>query len=1049
MSNPSPRIVKATRSISNPGPAPPLPARPHTIFADEDTLSPPPLPSRPKQLSTEIDSVIELYSNLNNSQSSMNSYHHLSKKSNDSKFTIEAGQDLPEELPSNRISILDRPDKIHLRPFLQKRTSISRLTMLGMDSQIRRIEIVDQTGLLSDIVGRFKRTSQEVMTGTQILDYLEMAACIPLKERFLSLLMCDAMEKYGIFSHTGEDELHVKDGDEEIYVVNINRLQSPSFSPKSVLTYLTRCYFPTCTADRPCSSLSCPSKKLFYSRKMENYKVMNDTSDPEHPAINHPRILNGFDSTLSSDSETLASIRPSTDSRSDKKIKEPELWIESVPPEVSEAVSDDEKKRQELIFETIKTEEDFVKDMSLIEKIFVVNMRQSDVYDRNRVDAVLSTLFSNYEEILAVNRELLEGLKECQAREYVIGSIGEVFLGWALNLDSYVHYGSRLAYAQDFIKKEIEYNPNFAQYLRDCERHPEARRLSIQSFVGRATTRLGRYPLLLQGILKKTKEGSPDLVLIPQVLEFIKTKLEEVNRMAGEAEERLKINFINSHLFFKPEDITLDIDLENKSRHLVKEGILKRAYSHGSQTIAVFLFDNVLILAKEKKKVVVEYRAVCPAIPVYAMDIVDEVSSKSFRIADSLLLTQKAPVEASTLNNNTDTNSFGFSVTHHGRKSMTHYLLATSSKERSQWVEALQSVYEASPQALTAIVQIKDFYQTQTSQNHITATTQCKVNGENYYLMGCENGVHLMTGSGALKRIIKSTSRVVQLEALAEYHLLVVLYADKYLMAYHLDVIHDDSGRLTGNPTKISENVNFFRIGHSSEKHLLISAKYHSQKSNFKTMQLVHFASEGKASQRNKLLWQSRRSTGLRVVKKFYVGTIGNGISFLKTKLVIACGPGFEIVDLEALYLNRGIPDRTSSVISENPRFVALFENCTPIAMYRINPSEFLLCYREFGFYVDNNGRPSRGSESALEWDGVPSDFVYAHPHVICFCPNLIEVRQVGNGSLDQIILTTNAQFTNPSEGLRNELHVSDQLTTSGQRFFKLVLGPQLEISYS
>lgn len=86
-------------------------------------------------------------------------------------------------------------------------------------------------------------------------------------------------------------------------------------------------------------------------------------------------------------------------------------------------------------------------------------------------------------------------------------------------------------------------------------------------------------------------------------------------------------------------------------------------------------------------------------------------------------------------------------------------------------------------------------------------------------------------------------------------------------MAYHLDVLYDETGRLTGNPTKISENVNFFRIGHCSDKHLLISAKYHSQKSNFKTMQLVHLASEGKASQKNKLLWQSRHGTGLRVVK--------------------------------------------------------------------------------------------------------------------------------------------------------------------------------------
>lgn len=775
--------------------------------------------------------------------------------------------------------------------------------------------------------------------------------------------------------------------------------------------------------------------------------MINNAPDSVH-ASNHSRVPNSFDSCSTTGSETLNSVGQVTDSSSDRTATEAELWIQAVPTEISSTVSEDEKKRQELIHETIKTEADFVQDMSLIDKIFVQNMRHGDVYDRNRVDAVLSTLFSNYREILAINRELLDGLKECQRRDYVVGSIGEVFLGWALNLDSYVHYGSRLAYAQDFIKKEMEFNPNFAQYLKDCERHPEARRLSIQSFVGRATTRLGRYPLLLEGILKKTEKGNPDLALIPQVLDLIRTKLEEVNRLAGEAEERLKINYISSHLFFKPEDITFDIDLENKERRLIKEGILKRATSHGTQTIAIFLFDNVLILAKEKKKVVVEYRAVCPAIPVYAMNIVDEVSSKSFRLAEALLHTQKIPSDITTLTNSTESNSFGFSITHHGRKNVTQFLMATSFKERSQWVEALHSVNEASPQVLSKVVQVQDLYQSHASQNHIAGTTHCRINGESHYLMGCENGVFVMTRSGALKRIIKSTSRVVQLEALTKYHLLVVLYADKYLMAYHLDVLVDDTGRLASSPTKISENVNFFRIGHCSNKHLLISAKYHSQKSNFKTMQLVNFAEESKASQKNKLLWQSRHATGLRIVKKFYVGTIGNGISFLKTKLVIACGPGFEIVDLEALYLNRGIPDRSNPIISDNPRFVALFESCTPIAMYRINPNEFLLCYKEFGFYVDNNGRPSRASDSALEWDGVPSDFVYVHPHVICFGPNMIEIRQVETGVLKQILLTTNVQFTNPSETTPEELHcVSDQSGPIGQRFFKLVLGPKIDDS--
>ncbi|KAI0237005.1 RHO1 GDP-GTP exchange protein 2 [Massospora cicadina] len=1020
-----------------PHPAPSFPPR-----CPEDP--PHPTPSFPPRCRNEIDSVIELYSNLNTSQSSLSSYLHLSKNSNDSRLGIEPGPEDSAAVAPNRITPLDRPNLSHLRDALQKRTSISRLTMLGMDLQIGRLEGAAHSGLLSEIVSQFRRTSQEVMTGCQILDYLEIAAALPLKARYLSQRIGSALEGYDIFRHTGEDGLPILDGDEEIYVVNIGRLQHPAFAPKAVLTYLTRCYYPTCSIARPCAAPGCPTKRLLWPREVGELKVINVTPDWEAcpPSSHHVRKPDSFDSQMSADSETLFSPGPSNDSGSEMTVKDAELWVQAVPVEVSNAVSEDERKRQELIFETIRTEADFVRDLALIDTIFAQRMRQGDVYASDRVDAVLFTLFSNYSEILATNLDLLEGLKGCQRLTPVVSSIGEVFLGWALNLECYVRYGSRLAYAQDFIRQEMEYNPSFANYLRDCERHPQARRLSIQSFVGRATTRLGRYPLLLQGILKKTPAGNPDQVLIPQVLDLLRAKLEEVNRTAGEAEERLKVNFISSHLFFKPEDAAFDIDLEHRERRLIREGVLRRATGHGSQAVTAFLFDNALVLAKEKKRGVVEYRAVCPAIPVYAMLIVDEVSPKTFRLAESLLLSQKSPSDVLTLTGGTDS-SFGFSITHHGRKNVTHYLMATSARERSQWVEALHAANEASPQASAKAVQVRDLYQSSVTQNHIFGTTGCKLGGESHYLMGCENGVYVLTPGGALRRIIKSASRVIQLEALDQYHLLVVLYADKYLMAYHLDVVLDDTGHLASGPTKISENVSFFRIGHCSHRHLLISAKYHSQKSNFKTMQLVHFGSENKASQKNKLLWQSRHATGLRVVKKFYVGTIGNGISFLKTKLVIACGPGFEIVDLEALYLNRGIPDRSSPAIADNPRFVALFESCTPIAMYRINPSEFLLCYREFGFYVDNGGRPSRGPDSALEWDGVPSDFVYAHPYVLGFGANLIEIRRVDTGRLEQILLTSNLQFTNPSEALRDELHcVAEVAGSPGQRFFKLVLNP-------
>lgn len=48
--------------------------------------------------------------------------------------------------------------------------------------------------------------------------------------------------------------------------------------------------------------------------------MVNDTSDAEH-LVNHSRKLNSFDSILTNDSETMISLRPTNDSRSDKTAK--------------------------------------------------------------------------------------------------------------------------------------------------------------------------------------------------------------------------------------------------------------------------------------------------------------------------------------------------------------------------------------------------------------------------------------------------------------------------------------------------------------------------------------------------------------------------------------------------------------------------------------------------------------------------------------------------------------------------------------------------------
>lgn len=81
------------------------------------------------------------------------------------------------------------------------------------------------------------------------------------------------------------------------------------------------------------------------------------------------------------------------------------------------------------------------------------------------------------------------------------------------------------------------------------------------------------------------------------------------------------------------------------------------------------------------------------------------------------------------------------------------------------------------------------------------------------------------------------------------------------------------------------------------------------------------------------------------------MGAEASNVHFLKTKMLIVCERGFEIIDPENLSVGgRDIPDKG------DPQFNFVHrqaESIKPLAMYRVH-DKFLLCYNKFCFYVNN-----------------------------------------------------------------------------------------------
>jgi len=144
---------------------------------------------------------------------------------------------------------------------------------------------------------------------------------------------------------------------------------------------------------------------------------------------------------------------------------------------------------------------------------------------------------------------------------------------------------------------------------------------------------------------------------------------------------------------------------------------------------------------------------------------------------------------------------------------------------------------------------------------------------------------------------------------------------------------------------------------------------------------------------------RSQRSEWFRVYRDFFLPSESFDLLFLKAKIVILCTKGFEIMDL-ADFKSVTIPQR------EDPRLEKLAkrcESCRPMGMFRSNKDGFLLCYDEFGLYVDNHGDPSRRM-GTVEWEGTAEHVAWHPPYVLLFDSRFIEIRHVETGRLVQII---------------------------------------------
>lgn len=681
-------------------------------------------------------------------------------------------------------------------------------------------------------------------TGGEAVDLITYI--IKTTDRNLALLLGRALDAQKFFHDVTYDH-RLRDSPTEIFQFQETVMEDTSTTNvNGVFTLLTECYSPTCTRDRLCYSIACP-------RRLEQQARLNLKPQP------------GLRRQQSSAS--LHADEPD----------EQKLWINTVTEEVANSVGEREKKRQEVISEIMYTERDFVKDLEYLRDFWMKPLRStnpacpSPIPERHR-ERFVRTVFSNCMEVHAVNQKMADQLTRRQQENPVVRNVGDIFLENVPRFGPFVKYGANQLWGKHEFEAERTRNSMFSKFVDETERLKESRKLELNGYLTKPTTRLARYPLLLENVLKYTAEDNPDIKDIPQAIAMIKEFLQKVNDESGKAENQFNLRQLQQALKWTGTGLPEKGDhlkLLEEGRQLVYKGALKKSATDTSE-VHVYLFNHAILFVRQKtNNRQEELRVYKKPIPLELLIItqMEEVIPRlgiSKRPSSSLIPGAKAAINGPKAAAN---GKEGFPITfrHIGKGGYDLTLHASTHIARRKWMENIEEQQEklrSRGDFFTKAVLCDNFFTSAHKVNclvpiglwtlHLYMVERLtKADGGRKLVFGTDTGIYVSdrkprSPAARPKRVLDITN-VTQVDVLEEYQLLLVL-ATKSLMSYPLEVLDptENQSPMLKRPKKIQNHANFFKAGVCMGRHLVCSAKMSGISTTIKVYEPLDTVSKGK-----------------------------------------------------------------------------------------------------------------------------------------------------------------------------------------------------------
>jgi hypothetical protein len=243
-------------------------------------------------------------------------------------------------------------------------------------------------------------------------------------------------------------------------------------------------------------------------------------------------------------------------------------------------------RHDQIVNEIFATEQYYIAQLMLVQDRFIFPFRRGSLLSHTNT---LKQIFANFEEILALNTELLHLMR-------TVG-IASAFMRVGPYFKLYALYADNFEAALCVLDNELKRSSKLAAFVHTEAKRPEFGMLRLESLLILPIQRVPRYELLLQSLLRATpQQASAEYVLLCEVVGMVGEINGHINDHIRQKETAHKIVQMQQRL------IGGEGRLVSPGRSLVREGAMYKICSDGVVRIRqCYLCSDTFVYAKPGK----------------------------------------------------------------------------------------------------------------------------------------------------------------------------------------------------------------------------------------------------------------------------------------------------------------------------------------------------------------------------------------------------------------------------------------------------------------